>query len=65
MAMEMKHAKVRAVTGSGLGVKSALVAGMRSVAVMNDRVAYQDFGGAGEIVDGLSAKAAKRILAVM
>ena len=63
MALEMKHAMVRAVSGSGFGVKSALVAGMRSVAVINDRVAWQDFGGAGEIVEELSGKTAKRVLA--
>ena len=63
MALEMKHAAVRAVAGSGFAVKTALVAGMRAVAVTNDRVAYQDFGGAGEVVDGLSGKTAKRILA--
>ena len=63
MALEMKHAMVRAVAGSGFGVKSALVAGMKSVAVINDRVAWQDFGGAGEIVEELSGKTAKRVLA--
>ena len=63
MALEMKHAKVRAVSGSGFGVKSALVAGMKSVAVISDRVAWQDFGGAGEIVEELSGKTAKRVLA--
>ena len=65
MEMEMKHALVRAVAGSGFGVKAALVAGMRAVAVINDRVAYQDFGGAGEVVDELSGKTAKRLLAVL
>ena len=63
MALEMKHAKVRAVSGSGFGVKSALVAGMNSVAVISDRVAWQDFGGAGEIVEELSGKTAKKFLA--
>ena len=63
MALEMKHAVVWAVSGSGFGVKSALVAGMRSVAVVNDRVAYQDFGGASEIADELSGKSAKKFLA--
>ena len=63
MAMEMKHATVRAVSGSGFGVKSALVAGMRSVAVINDRVAWQDFGGAGEVLEELSGKTAKLFLA--
>ena len=65
MALEMKHAAVWAVSGSGFGVKSALVAGMRSVAVVSDRVAYQDFGGASEIVDELSGKTAKKILAAL
>ena len=65
MALELKHAVVRAVAGSGFGVKSALVAGMRSIAVINDRVAYQDFGGASEIVDELSGKTAKAFLAAL
>ena len=63
IALEMKHASVRAVAGSGFGVKTALVAGMRSIAVVNDRVAYQDFGGADEVVDELSGKSAKKFLA--
>ena len=62
MALEMKHAMVRTVSGSGFGVKSALVAGMRSVAVINDRVAWQDFGGASEIINELSGKTAKSVL---
>ena len=65
MALEMKHATVRAVSGSGFGIKSALVAGMRSVAVVNDRVTYQDFGGASEIADELSGKSAKKFLAAL
>lgn len=65
MAMELKHAFVRAVSGSGFGVKAALVAGMRPVAVVSDRVAYQDFGGANEIVEELSGKTAKRILSAL
>ena len=63
MAMEMKHALVRSVTGSGFGVKAALLAGMKSVAVVRDHVAYQDFGGANEIVDELSGRTAKTVLA--
>ena len=65
MAMEMKHAAVRAVAGSGFGVKAALVAGMKSVAVVNDRVAYQDFGGVNEIFDELSGKTAKRMIVTL
>ena len=62
MAMEMKHAFVRSVTGSGFGVKAALIAGMKSVAVVRDHVAYQDFGGANEVVDELSGKTAKVVV---
>lgn len=51
-----------AVTGSGFGVKSALVAGMASVGVVNDHVAYQDFGGADAVLTELSGKTAKRLL---
>ena len=62
MAMEIKHAFVRSVTGSGFGVKAALLAGMKSVAVVRDHVAYQDFSGANEIVDELSGKTAKQVI---
>lgn len=51
-----------AVTGSGYGVKSALVAGLGSVAVSNEAVAYQDFGGADDVVRELSGTTAKRVL---
>ncbi len=54
-----------AVTGSGYGVKSALMAGMGSVAVTNDHVAYQDFGGADEVVTTLNAAAAKAIFRLL
>ena len=54
-----------AVTGSGYGVKSALLAGMGSVAVVNDHVAYQDFSGADEVVRKLDDETAKLILEIM
>ena len=54
-----------AVTGSGHGVKSALLAGMGSVAVVNDHVAYQDFGGADETVDALDGATADLILGIL
>ena len=54
-----------AVTGSGYGVKAALLAGMGSVAVQPPHVAYQDFGGANEVVDVLDAAAAKVVLSVL
>jgi len=54
-----------AVTGSGLGVKSALFAGIASVAVTNDHVAYQDFSGADDVVTDLNAATAKKILEIL
>ena len=51
-----------ALAGSGHGVKSALVAGMGAVGVVNDHVAYQDYGGADCVVPELSGKTAKEIL---
>ena len=47
-----------AIAGSGFSVKGALLAGMGSIAVINDHVAYQDFGGADEVVDALDASVA-------
>ena len=46
------------VTGSGNGVKSALVAGMSAIAIIHDHVAYQDFGGADVVVESFNAKLA-------
>ena len=54
-----------AVTGSGYGVKSALRCGMGSLAVVNDHVAYQDFGGADEVVAALDTAAAKKALSLL
>ena len=65
--MKFDRRQTIAVTGSGFGVKSALQAGMGAMAVVNDHVAYQDFGGADEVVDELSgatARAALRMLRV-
>ena len=42
-----------ALTGSGFGVRSSLKAGMGVVAVLNPRVAYQDFSGADGIAERL------------
>ena len=64
VANRLRHLNAVAVTGSGFGVKSALVAGMGSMAVVNDHVAWQDFGGADEVVEELSAPAARRLLEV-
>lgn len=47
-----------AVTGSGKGVKSALVAGMSALAIVHDHVAYQDFGGADAVAEQFDASLA-------
>ncbi len=54
-----------AVTGSGYGVKSALLAGLGAFAVVNDHVAYQDFGGADDVFTTLDTAAAKKILSAL
>ena len=64
-ANRLRHLSTVAVTGSGYGVKSALIAGMGSMAVINDRVAYQDFGGADAVVDGISAASARKLLEIL
>lgn len=61
----IRNTSALAITGSGFGVKSALLAGMGSLAVINDHVAYQDFGGADEIVDVLDVAAAKKVLSIL
>ena len=62
---KLRNFSTIAVTGSGFGVKSALVAGMGSVAVTSPHVAYQDFGGADEVVSELNSAAAKAILEIL
>ena len=54
-----------AVTGSGFGVKAALVAGMSALGVVNDHVAWQDFGGADDVVTALDKKAADVVLKML
>lgn len=65
VAAKLRPFNAVAVTGSGLGVKSALIAGIASVAVTNERVAYQDFSGADEVVRELGAPAAKKVLEIL
>lgn len=62
---KLRNTTTLAVTGSGYGVKSALIAGMGAVAVTNDRVAYQDFGGADEVFKVLDSAAARAVLKIM
>ena len=64
-ANRLRHLSTIAVTGSGYGVKSALIAGMGSMAVTCDHVAYQDFGGADVVVSELSGKTAKKLIGVL
>ena len=54
-----------AVAGSGFGVKSALLAGMSALGVVNDRVAWQDFGGADAVVKAIDAKLANEVLRML
>ena len=53
------------VTGSGNGVKSALVAGLSAIGVVHDHVAYQDFGGADAVVEKLDAKVAEDVFRML
>lgn len=61
----LKHRAAIAVTGSGHGVKSALMAGMGSMAVIGGSTAYQDFGGADAVVDELNSEAARTVLGML
>ena len=54
-----------AVTGSGFGVRAALVAGMSALGVTNPRVEWQDFGGADNVVSALDKKAADIVLKML
>ena len=62
MANDIARANAVAVTGSGQGVKSALLAGMASMAVVKDRVAFQDYTGASIVAKNLSAVSARQLL---
>ncbi len=54
-----------AVTGSGYGVKAALVAGMSAIAVIHDHVAYQDFGGADCVAEEFNAALADEVVRML
>ena len=62
---KLRNVGTIAITGSGFGVKSALIAGLGSVAVTSPHVAYQDFGGADEVVKELNSATARTVLEVM
>jgi len=65
VAERLKPFNAVVVTGSGLGVKSALIAGIAALAVTNAHVAYQDFSGADAVVSELGAPAAKKVLDIL
>lgn len=54
-----------AITGSGFGVKSALVAGLSAIGVVHPHTAYQDFGGADAVVEAIDASLAKTVLRML
>jgi len=54
-----------AVTGSGKGVKSALVAGLCVAGVVYPHTAWQDFGGADVVAEKLDAALAKDVLRML
>ena len=54
-----------AVTGSGFGVRAALVAGMSALGVSNKRVEWQDFGGADYVVETVDENAADIVLKML
>lgn len=62
---KLRNCSTIAVTGSGFGVKAALLAGMGSVAVVSPHVAYQDFGGADEVVRELNSATARAVLDIL
>jgi len=54
-----------AIAGSGPSVKAALMAGIGAIAVVKERVAYQDFTGADIVIDELSGKTSKKVISVL
>jgi len=54
-----------AVTGSGAGVKSALVAGLSAAAVVHPHVEWQDFGGADAVTEKFDAAFAGEVLRML
>lgn len=64
-AAGIRRGETLAVTGGGCGVRAALRSGMESLAVVGKGVAWQDFGGAGGVVETLSAPAARTALSLM
>ena len=64
-ANELHEVLTVAVTGSGYGVKSALLAGLPVLAVVHDHTAWQDFGGADVVADAFSADLARDVFRML
>lgn len=58
----LPYASTLTVPGTGFGVRAAIRSGMGAIAVVDEHVAYQDFGGADEVIRELSGTTAKTIL---
>lgn len=54
-----------AITGSGNGVKSALIAGLSALAIVHDHTAWQDFGGADVVAPSFNAALASEVLKML
>lgn len=54
-----------AVTGSGYGVKSALLGGFHAAVVQTPHVAWQDFGGANCVSDKFDSAFAAKLMKIM
>ena len=61
----LRRMSAAALAGSGFAVKSALLAGIRPVAVLRPRTAWQDFTGADAVVETLSAAEAGTVFGVL
>lgn len=53
------------ITGSGYGVKQALISGIAVMAIERTRNSYQDFGGADRILTKLDAEAAAAAIQIL
>ncbi len=53
------------ISGSGYGVKSALLAGMGAIGVVKAHTAYQDFGGADEVVQTVDPSLAATVCRIL
>ena len=64
-AQQISRMSTMVLTGTAAGVKSAIMGGVGAVGIIRDHVAYQDFGGANELITELTAESAKKVLYAM